>query len=274
MKKTLLATAIASAVAIPSAASAQLTGNATLASDYRFRGISQTFKGPAIQGGADYVHGSGFYIGNWNSSVTTLSYANGSGIEMDFYGGWKKTWGDWGFDGGLLQYYYPNARVNNAQKTKYNTLEAYVAGSWKFLSLKYSHTLGDYFGVNNDTFGGSCNRDGRDCFAARPGDSNGSGYLDFTATYEIMPKLTLVGHVGRQTVKNYSKLNYTDYKVGLTYDWNGWLLGAAFVTTDADKKWYYVGDTGSTASSAGTAAAGRIRETGTATVVLSVGKTF
>src|SRR4051812_25230360 len=44
------------------------TGNVAVATDYRFRGISQTFKQPAIQGGFDYSHSSGFYVGNWNSN--------------------------------------------------------------------------------------------------------------------------------------------------------------------------------------------------------------
>lgn len=236
------------------------TGNANLASDYRFRGISQTFKLPAFQGGFDYAHASGFYLGNWNSNVSGLSYPNGAGLEMDVYGGYKKSFGDFGFDVGLLQYYYPGAKFANG--TKFDTLEAYVAGSWKWLSLKYSHTLTDYFGVKSATFGGSCNRDGVDCFGAAPGNSKGSGYLDLSASYEIIPKLTLSAHIGHQTVRHYGKLDYNDFKLGATYDLNGWLLGAAFITTDADKKWYYV--TGG----------GRTKETGTATVVFTVGKTF
>ncbi|NDF77712.1 MAG: hypothetical protein EB133_12700 [Betaproteobacteria bacterium] len=38
-----------------------LTGNAAMVSDYRYRGISQTRFGPALQVGADLVHGSGAY---------------------------------------------------------------------------------------------------------------------------------------------------------------------------------------------------------------------
>ena len=77
MKKLLLATATAAAFAT-SLAHAQtpaptpehtVTGNMTIATDYRFRGISQTFgegfftPGPAIQGGIDYSHSSGLYLG-------------------------------------------------------------------------------------------------------------------------------------------------------------------------------------------------------------------
>src|SRR5690242_7047650 len=105
MKRTILAASVALALAAPGITLAQqstsahtFTGNATLVSDYRFRGISQTFKLPAIQGGFDYAHASGFYIGNWNSSVSGLSYPNGAGLEMDLYAGYKKTIGDFGFD--------------------------------------------------------------------------------------------------------------------------------------------------------------------------------
>src|SRR6516225_12503400 len=75
-----------------------LTGNLTLTTNYKFRGQDQDVLGhndfaktswfkPAIQGGLDYVFGdSGFYVGNWNSSVNWLK---GNSIEMDFYGGYK-----------------------------------------------------------------------------------------------------------------------------------------------------------------------------------------
>jgi uncharacterized protein (TIGR02001 family) len=277
-RNLLLAVALAGASAMSSVALAQqpsatpaaptpdytLTGNANLATDYRFRGISQTFLNPAFQGGFDFSHSSGLYIGNWNSNVSGLSFNNGAGLEMDLYGGYKKTFGDFGFDVGLLQYYYPAARaVSGGTNTKYDTLEVYGAATWKFLTLKYSHTLGNYFGVRSATLGGACNRNSTDCFAATPGSSTGSGYLDLTANYEIMPKLTLTGHIGHQSVRNYGKLNYNDYKLGVVYDASGWLLGAAFITTDADKKWYYITD-----------GSGRTREIGKATVVLSVGKNF
>src|SRR5215510_14737543 len=88
MKKRL----IASAPAEPKP-SYTLTGNMTFTTDYRFRGISQTFGagffnvGPALQGGIDWAHESGFYLGNWNSNVSGNTFPNGSSIEMDFYGG-------------------------------------------------------------------------------------------------------------------------------------------------------------------------------------------
>lgn len=248
MRKQLFTAALMSAAFAPALASAQsasehsVSGNMAIVSDYRYRGISQSFLLPAIQGGIDYSHKSGVYVGNWNSSVSGNLYNNGAGAEMDFYGGWKGGVApDIVLDVGLLQYYYPGAKIG-ATNTKYDTLEAYIAGSWKWVSVKYSHTLSDFFGAN---------------------DSKGSGYLDLTASYEVMPKLTLVGHIGNQKVKNYSNLDYTDYKLGVTYDLRGWMLGAAYISTNADKALYTLTD--------GT---GKSEEIGKGGLVLSVAKSF
>ena len=45
------------------AAQAEITGNAAVLSDYNWRGITQTSQDPALQGGIDYAHESGFYLG-------------------------------------------------------------------------------------------------------------------------------------------------------------------------------------------------------------------
>ena len=88
MRKSVLAAAVAALFISPVAvttASAQaakpasphtFTGNVAVVSDYRFRGISQTYLEPAIQGGFDYSHASGFYFGNWNSSVSGNGFHN------------------------------------------------------------------------------------------------------------------------------------------------------------------------------------------------------
>jgi uncharacterized protein (TIGR02001 family) len=244
MRKTLLATALAAATAIPTLALAQsssphsITGNMSIVSDYRFRGISQTFVQPAIQGGIDYSHKSGFYLGNWNSNVSGNSFVDGT-IEMDVYGGFKFPVGPVTLDVGLLQYLYPGAE---SAGVKYDTLEGYIGASWKWLTLKYSITLDDYFGVAN---------------------SDGSGYLDLGASFELAPKLMLVAHVGSQTVENASALDYVDYKIGVTYDLNGWVLGATYIDTDVSDATYTF-----------TNNAGKSEDLADGTLVLSVSKSF
>jgi len=92
-----------------------LTGNLTIVSDYRFRGISQSYRLPAVQGGIDYTHSSGFYLGNWNSSVSGNSYNNGASLETDLYGGYRfEPMKDVTADLGVLFYIYPGAKLNAA----------------------------------------------------------------------------------------------------------------------------------------------------------------
>ena len=227
-------------------------GNVNLVSDYRFRGISQTYRQPAVQGGFDLGHKSGFYAGTWASNVSGNQYPNGAGMEWDFYGGWKTTWDDFGLDVGTLYYWYPAAKYNVPAGTSFDNWELYIAGSWKFLSLKYSYGLKDFFGLDSDTSVVGAN-----------GDSKGAGYLDFTATYEIVPKLNLIGHVGRQWVPSYSQYEYTDWKVGASYDLGWFVVTGAYIDTNADEVIYSACQSG-----------GSCKELGKGTFVVQVSKTF
>jgi uncharacterized protein (TIGR02001 family) len=272
MRKSIVSLAVAAALATPMLATAAdpspLTGNLSVVSDYRFRGISQTYLGPAVQGGFDFAHSSGIYLGNWNSNVTSNLFLGGSGIEMDFYGGWKKSFGDFGLDIGTIYYYYPQAECNQntlcptAGTADFDNWEVYVGGTWKWLSAKFSYALSDYFGLASEQ--------GTDLFINKStgaalggrGGSDGTWYLDLTATVPMTKELSIVAHYGMLEVNKYSELDYKDWKLGVTYDLNGWILGAAYVDTDADGDWYY------TFGSKGN------KEIGKSTVVLSVMKTF
>ena len=83
---------VALVATLPMLASAQLTANVSLTTNYKFRGQDQDTSKvkavkPALQGGFDYTFGeTGFYVGNWNSSVNWLS---GNSLESDIYGGYK-----------------------------------------------------------------------------------------------------------------------------------------------------------------------------------------
>jgi uncharacterized protein (TIGR02001 family) len=108
MKKTLIASAL---MAASTATVAEISGNVALVSDYVFRGISQTDNQIAIQGGLDYAHDSGLYVGTWASSVDP-DFFNGTGhdpqIELDLYAGYSGEIGNgMGYDIGYLRYEYP-----------------------------------------------------------------------------------------------------------------------------------------------------------------------
>lgn len=242
MKKVLLALF---AMATITAAHAQVTGNLGLTSDYRFRGISQTQNAPAIQGGIDYAHSSGLYIGNWNSSVSSQMYNNGSGVESDVYAGYKKDiYKGITVDLGTYNYFYP--RANTASGKEYTTNELYAgmgydAGRIGAYSVKYSHALSDYFGTANST---------------------GTQYFQADAAIPVINKLSFVAHAGRTDVANNAALNYNDFNAGLAYDLKGWIVSA---------KYYW-----NTSLASGFATANTINGQGltNSTAVLAVTRTF
>ena len=256
MKKLLIASAVASALAAPFAAMAAETsphtfvGNASLVSQYIFRGLSQTNGKPAIQGGLDYSHASGFYAGTWLSNISWFTdqnantksapislaspgsvgfpYApnqsNTASLEWDFYGGFKNSFGggDWNYDVGLIEYYYPGTYDNLGAYRKPNTTEVYGLIGYKWVSLKYSK------GVSTNTFGVN--------------ESKGADYLDLSATIPLGGSgFNLLAHAGRYNFPgdantiywgasggNNNTFDYTDYKLGLTKDYLGYTFGLAW----------------------------------------------
>ena len=205
-----------------------LTTNVGLFSQYVFRGISYTQGKPAVQGGADFAHASGWYLGIWGSNLSDKAIQNAVG-EIDLYGGYTGSVGDFGYDAGLLRFNFPGGRYTDTDQ-RYNTLEAYVGLSWKMIKLKYSHELTDYFGYNNNSFG-----------VAGNGNSKGSHYLEANASFDVGSGWTLQAHAGRQTVRNYSSFNFTDYRLGVDKDLgNGWRASVAVTTTNADKTLYTI----------------------------------
>ena len=223
-----------------------ISGNAGLFSDYRFRGVSQTNKKPAFQGGFDIGHASGFYVGNWNSNVDSAFY-NGANLEMDFYGGFKRAFGAVTLDGGIYYYYYPGSGAGGTFKV--DNTELYISAGYQTYSVKYSYAVSDFFGID---------------------DSKGSWYLEGNGTYDLGNGFGLVGHLGYQRLKNNARIveigqttlidNVTDWKIGATYDWTGWVFTAAYVGTNRD-------------FTAGTAALSN-KNISNGTVVVSVSKTF
>jgi uncharacterized protein (TIGR02001 family) len=239
IKKTLTAGLIAAALgsglaqAQTPASPHTFSANVGLYSQYIFRGLTQTNRDPAIQGGFDYSHSSGFYAGTWASNISWLTDSpsatgyKSSSLELDVYGGFRNTFGksDFGYDVGLLYYYYPGDHDTTLYPgtVKANTLEAYGALSWKWLSAKLSYALSDdVFGVAN---------------------ADGTYYLDFTASYPVPnTKLSLVAHYGVQkftgstgTFDNDTNASYDDWKLGASYALpQDFTIGAYYTDTSMD----------------------------------------
>ena len=207
------------------------SANVGLYSQYIFRGLTQTNGRPAVQGGADYSHSSGFYLGTWASNIKWLrqnfstplveagQYNNGGELEWDFYGGYK--WGfapDWTLDLGALYYWYPGDVTPGCTYglvgcPKGDTFELYGALSWKWFTVKYSHS------VLKHTFGVP--------------ESGNTYYLDLSLNLPLedlgmkeLKGFTFMAHWGKQRYdgqipgvpfRNDTLFSYEDWKVGLSY---------------------------------------------------------
>ncbi len=201
MKKTILAAAVF-ATFVTGAAKAEetsthdVTFNAALTSDYRFRGVSQARLDPALQLGADYVHApTGLYVGTWLTNIKWIKDAGGKGsnLEWDLYAGKTgEIGGGFKYDVGGLYYYYPGNEVNpNA-----NTFELYGQIGYGPAYFKYSHALTNLFGAAN---------------------SKNSPYYDLGADFDVGAGVTLTTHVGYQKVKGAPNgSSYTDWKIGVS----------------------------------------------------------
>ena len=190
------------------AALAQVTGNVGVTSDYRFRGISQTQNALALQGGADYSHKSGFYVGNWNSTVSNRMYTDSTGLEMDLYGGYKMEVAK-GLKLDVGSYNYVYSQAGNKFGSNSNTNELYVGLEQGPVALKYSRSISDYFGVAN---------------------SKGTQYLQADVNYPVVKDITANAHIGRTLVHNHSTSDYTDVRVGATVMVQGFGVGAHYYT--------------------------------------------
>ena len=226
MKKSLVALAIVGAFAAPvfaeeaPASPHSVTANVTLASDYVFRGVSQSQRQPTIQGGVDYSHASGLYAGTWASNVAWVNTKANNSMEWDFYAGYRGTFADdFSYDVGALKYFYPGN--SNGGGATPDTTEVYAAIGWKFITLKYNYSVPKYLFAWGDE-------------SASGKDNRGSSYIDLSANYDLGNGWGVQGHVGYQDVRNYSSASYTDWKLGVTKDVGFGVVGLAYTDTDAN----------------------------------------
>ncbi len=226
LKKKLLVAALVAAFAAPAMAESSISSNVGFVSDYIFRGITQNSHNPAVQGGIDYAHDSGVYVGAWGSNVSWIAdsgaVASGSvTMELDTYLGYRGAASDVGYDVGFVRYNYLGDYTAASGFAKADTQEIYVSASYQFLTAKYSYSLGDFLTVI---------------------DGKGSSYFELNANYTLEDAgVTLSAHVGKQTFKPSAAdiYSYTDYKLGASKDLSGYVVGVAYTSTNAGDSWTY-----------------------------------
>lgn len=198
------------------AAPYQLSGTVTLASDYLFKGMTQTWRQPALQGSLDLSTASGFGASLWASTVSPKVYA-GAHTEIDLSAGYKKTLGeDWTIGTGALYVAYPGGNYSKVRyaslpSQKYDFAELNVSLAYRWLSLKYSQAVTDLLGFNAGT--------------GYTGSTRGSNYIDLSADIPLAQDWTLNLHAGHQhitarlaspTAGGSRNPDFQDYRAGLT----------------------------------------------------------
>lgn len=191
-----------------------VTGNAAVTSDYIFRGLTQSWSRPAIQGGAELAMKNGFTAGVWGSSISEHSYPGGS-MELDLYASYGRAINDdWSWRAGIYGYLYPGANLDKAglASRSFNTVEAHAAITWKQLTLKYNHALTDYFGVDREQ--------------GYRRDSRGTGYLQLDASLPLSEHWSVDLHAGHTRYQStlvqplpsgVRNPSYSDYGATLKY---------------------------------------------------------
>ena len=222
----------------PTAPPPAVTVNATAAvvSDYRFRGVSQTDKGFALQGSITVTHESGFYVTAWGSSVSGYVVAGGNARqEIDLIGGYSKTFDGVKLDGGVLYYFYPRDPTPGVHS---DFFEPYFDVSKTFGPVSAKATI-NYAPKQK---------------ALRLDQSTGPNhdnvYLagDFAAAIPKTP-LGLTAHIGHSfgpswlATDTFGNKGYTDWALGGTVTWKQLTFGVSYVDTDAHFEYAIPGTT-------------------------------
>lgn len=233
---SLIAACSAAAADAPAASAAPytVTGHIDLVSRYYLRGATTTYGNalptlgnkvadapesdrPALQGGLDFVHESGFYAGYFASSINysykqlgrsyddrsiVSGFQNDKSIENDFYAGYNGKAGDLGYTAGLTGYYYINGKHANAFETK--------------LGLAYGDFALSAQTLLNDVVWGN----------------KGDTYVTLNYTHALPYKITFLGSLGGYLYKKEGKflgttdtLTNTSCGAGSAFNINGCYAG-------------------------------------------------
>ncbi len=216
-----------------------INATATVVSDYRFRGVSQTDKNVALQGSITLTHKSGFYVSVWGSSVdsyVTQSFAGHQ--EIDIIAGYSKTFGGTKIDGGVLYYVYPKTKgaitvlTGQPDTTSSNFFEPYFDISHTFGPVTAKVTVN--YAPKQKALGVT-----QGLTVGEPKQDNVYLAGDLSAAIPHTP-IGLTAHLGHTWGPSwlandaFGKTQYTDWSLGATYTWKVLTLGVSYVDTNAD----------------------------------------
>ena len=213
-----------------------ISGSATLASDYRFRGVSQTNNEMAVQGGITVAHESGLYAGAWASNLAGWGTFGGANMELDLIGGYRVPLAGGMLDVGLTWYMYPGGADETDFAEPYVKLSGTTGPLTLLAGVAYApkqQALGRWYETGADAVAG---------VYTDAGDRHDNLYLwgDAAAGIAGTP-LTAKAHLGYSDGNaglgpNATSLaptgTYWDWSLGVDATWRNLTLGAAYVDTD------------------------------------------
>ncbi|WP_242126386.1 TorF family putative porin [Sphingobium sp. Sx8-8] len=192
-----------------------VSGSVALVSDYRFRGVSQSDKAMAIQGGVTVTHESGAYVGTWASSLAGWGQFGGANMELDLFAGYAIPLGGATLDVGLTWYMYPSG----ADITDF--AEPYVKLSSELGPVK--GLIGVAYAPKQEALGKWCSDAA--CTISNPGDKEDNLYIwgDISGAVPKTP-VTLKAHLGWSNGN--SGLGPNGTSIAPTGKYLDWLVGA------------------------------------------------
>lgn len=190
----------------------KVSGNVTMVSDYHDRGASLSDKDFALQGGLDYLHDSGFYVGSWASSIAPS--AAGGDLELDLYGGYGRDIKGISFDVGAVFYAYPTG--DHSEKTDF--VEAYgsVGTDFGFAAI----AVGAFYAFSNDA-------------TSHEDDIYGFGEVEVPVPHT---PVTFVGHLGYEDGAFAN--NKWDWSVGAFIDYANLEFGVSYMESNVPGRDY------------------------------------
>ncbi len=193
-----------------------ITLTTTATSEYIWRGLSYSDETPVVQGGLDYTHESGFYLGVWGSIIDTGEHADNASSQVDFKTGMLFDLGaDFIWDVGAIYHMYPGT---DDRLDSYNFYE-------------YQMSLSRDFGVADIRLGLNY---APNFFA----DSGNGLYSQFDVKVPIYDDFYVDAHYGYQTVardNNFGFPNYGEWSTGMGYNVYGLDLSLRYHDTDLDE---------------------------------------
>lgn len=192
----------------------EISATLAFATDYVYRGISQTSEDVAWQSSMDWTHEAGVYLGAWSSNV---DFKDGSSqIEIDLYGGYQNSYEGIDYDVMILGYLYPGADRDLDQEF-----------------VEFSFTVGHDFEVVSASVGVAVSPDFYGGSGVGTHISTGIGIpipLDLLTRYNV----AVDGNFGYQDISDGG--SYVHWSAGIAAEVLGFGLDVRYLGNDVDSR--------------------------------------